>query len=83
MGRRAVDTVNITWNVQNWITIVLMVALGYFVVSAIAALVRSRLGSITGIGGSNVNQGGGFAVMPAQPLTGSVPGINGVVGLAA
>lgn len=34
----------ITWNFPNWITVVLMVALGYLVISLVAQLVRGRLG---------------------------------------
>jgi hypothetical protein len=34
----------ISWNWPNWITVVLMVALGYLVVSLVAQLVRGRLG---------------------------------------
>lgn len=34
----------ISWNWPNWITVVLMVALGYLVVSLAAQLVRGRLG---------------------------------------
>lgn len=38
----------ISWNWPNWITVILMVALGYFVVSIAAQLVRGRLGSKAG-----------------------------------
>jgi len=70
------DRVYISWSIENWITVVLMVALGYFLVSFIASLVRKQLGVF---GGSNAgNQGQGFSVVPAQPLTGSIPGISGV-----
>lgn len=34
----------ITWNWPNWITVVLMVVLGYLAVSLLAQLVRGRLG---------------------------------------
>lgn len=34
----------ITWNFPNWITVVLMVALGYLVIALAAQLVRGRLG---------------------------------------
>lgn len=60
----------LTWNVPNWITVILMVALGYAVVALAAQLVRGRLtggspdlssppglsslGDFIGLGGSNV-----------------------------
>lgn len=40
----------LTWNIPNWITVLLMVSLGYLVVSIGAQLVRSRLG-----GGGSAN----------------------------
>lgn len=44
----------ISWNWPNWITVVLMVALGYLVVSLVAQVVRGKIGSkggpITGAG---------------------------------
>jgi len=43
----------ISWNWPNWITVVLMVALGYLVVSLAAQLVRGRKGAkspMTGAG---------------------------------
>jgi hypothetical protein len=35
----------LTWNIPNWITVVLMVGLGYLLVSLVAQLVRGRLGT--------------------------------------
>lgn len=46
----------ITWNFPNWITVVLMVALGYLVTSIVAQLVRGRLGMK---GAANNNTPGG------------------------
>lgn len=34
----------LSWNWPNWITVVLMVALGYLVISLASQLVRGRLG---------------------------------------
>lgn len=34
----------LTWNWPNWITVVLMVALGYLALSLVAQLLRGRLG---------------------------------------
>lgn len=47
----------ITWNFPNWITVVLMVALGYLVVSIVAQLVRGRLG-FKGAANGNTPPGG-------------------------
>ena len=47
----------ISWNFPNWITVVLMVVLGYLAVSVITQLVRGRMGlksassPVTGSGG--------------------------------
>jgi len=56
------EKVYISWSIENWITVVLMVALGYFLVSLVTSLVRKRLG------------GGGLPaqVSPGQALTGSM-----------
>lgn len=48
--------VMISWNWPNWITVVLMVALGYLVLSLAAQLVGGRLGrlkrpAVAGLGG--------------------------------
>lgn len=55
------DKVYISWSIENWITVVLMVALGYFLVSLVASFVRSRMG-----------MGGLGQAAPGQPLTGSL-----------
>jgi len=46
----------ITWNFPNWITVVLMVALGYAVLAIVSQLVRGRLG---GKSAANSNTPGG------------------------
>lgn len=69
----------ISWNWPNWITVILMVALGYLVVSLAAQLVKGRLGAkrggpVTGSGDgpsqSQANFAGVYgASMFAQPMT--------------
>ena len=53
------ERVLLTWNIPNWITVVLMVALGYLLVSLAAQLVKGRLGSTGaaagGVAGNVVN----------------------------
>ncbi|MDE2104810.1 MAG: hypothetical protein KGL39_46665 [Patescibacteria group bacterium] len=51
----------ITWNWPNWITVVLMVALGYLAVSIVAQLVRGRLGMKAANGNTPGGTGGAFA----------------------
>lgn len=48
------ERVLLTWNIPNWITVVLMVALGYLLVSLAAQLVKGRLGATTASGAGNV-----------------------------
>lgn len=43
----------ITWNLPNWITVVLMVTVGFAALAAIAGIVRKRRG-----GGNSDNSGG-------------------------
>ena len=62
------DKVYISWSIENWITVVLMVSLGYFLVSFVASIVRSRMGGL-GLANGAVN---------SQALTGSMPGLSGV-----
>lgn len=33
----------LTWNIVNWITVVIMVAIGMTVVAAVSSIVRSKL----------------------------------------
>ena len=55
----------ISWNWPNWITVVLMVALGYLVVSLAAQLVKGRIGSkgspVTGTGAGRSQSQDNFA----------------------
>lgn len=44
----------ITWNLPNWITVVLMVTVGFAALAAIAGIVRKRGGG----GGSSDDTGG-------------------------
>ena len=62
------DKVYISWSIENWITVVLMVSLGYFLVSFVASIVRSRMGGL------------GLANGAVNSLSGSMPGISGVSG---
>lgn len=36
----------ISWNVANWITVVLMAMLGYFILALVANLVRNKHGEL-------------------------------------
>lgn len=35
----------ITWNATNWVTVVVMVALGFMVLAVASQLIRNRIGS--------------------------------------
>lgn len=48
----------ITWNIPNWITVVLMAALGYVLVSLVAQLVRGRLGAKGAANNNSATLGG-------------------------
>lgn len=51
------DQVFLAWNLPNWITVVLMVALGYLVVSLVYQLLLRR-GLVSGGAGANDNYPG-------------------------
>lgn len=55
----------ISWNWPNWITVVLMVAIGYLAVSLLAQLAKARLGRsagpTTGSGGGQSQSQKNFA----------------------
>lgn len=54
------EKVYLSWSIENWITVVLMVGLGYFLVSLVASVVIKKTG------------GWGLKMFtPGQPLTGS------------
>lgn len=51
------ERVIISWNIPNWITVVLMVVLAYLLVSLVTQFVRARMGS----GGSSPPGSGAIA----------------------
>lgn len=65
------DRVMLTWNIPNWITVILMVALGYLLLSFAAQLVKGRLGMF---GGATGNMGGGVN----SPGYGSISDFMGI-----
>lgn len=38
----------ITWNVTNWITVILMAAVGFFILGAVTKFAQNKLGSAGG-----------------------------------
>ncbi len=73
----------IAWNWPNWITVVLMVALGYLVVSLAAQLVRGRFkrsgaGPVTGAGAGPSQSQQNFAGVYGASMF-AMPSMSGMI----
>lgn len=69
----------ISWTPANWITVVLMVALAYFIVAAVNKTIKSRQGGVVAAPGSTAGMGA-VGPSPTPGPYGSAAGAYGVSG---